>query len=203
MTSGAIVKRRVRLRRVHVRTGSLLLLVVGIIVLLVTRSVVFPKGTSPTAGTGTPQSWRHTFIQRLFGNGELEDDDFHLNVPFYEEPLINRNQAQQSVQKTTRLPHLEYCTEAEYLDGGWTKREEPVTPDNIRRVFKLTDKARFQCPAKDAPPDDQVSPDDPAAWSRIWETAQWEWTPNSGCKKHDWSRWNFAKYCLRAKAGCT
>lgn len=32
----------------------------------------------------------------------------------------------------------DWCTEEEYLDGEWVKREEEVTMDNIRRVFHYT-----------------------------------------------------------------
>jgi hypothetical protein len=202
MTSGSMVKLRVRkLRRSHIRTISLFLLAFGITAILGTRLLVSSVIPGLETGEALKPSWRHAFIQRMFGKGELDDDDVHLDVPFFEEPSVLRGK--QSVLTTPRIPQSEYCTEAEYLDGAWTKRTEPITPSNIRQVFKLTDIARFRCPAKDAPPDDQISPDDPRSWSRIWEVAQWEWTTKSGCKKHDWSRWNFAKYCLRAKAGCT
>lgn len=32
----------------------------------------------------------------------------------------------------------EWCSEAEYLDGAWVTREEEVTLDNIRRIYKFT-----------------------------------------------------------------
>jgi hypothetical protein len=32
----------------------------------------------------------------------------------------------------------DWCTEEEYLDGEWVKREEEVTMENIRRVFHYT-----------------------------------------------------------------
>lgn len=32
----------------------------------------------------------------------------------------------------------DWCTEAEYLDGAWVTREEEVTMDNIRRIYKYT-----------------------------------------------------------------
>jgi hypothetical protein len=35
-------------------------------------------------------------------------------------------------------PRDHWCSEAEYLDGLWVKRSEPVTPENIRKIFKVT-----------------------------------------------------------------
>lgn len=32
----------------------------------------------------------------------------------------------------------DWCTEEEYLDGEWVKREEEVTMDNIRKIFHYT-----------------------------------------------------------------
>lgn len=32
----------------------------------------------------------------------------------------------------------EWCTEEEYLDGEWVLREEEVTLDNIRKIYKYT-----------------------------------------------------------------
>lgn len=31
-----------------------------------------------------------------------------------------------------------WCSEAEYLDGAWVTRDEQVTLDNIRRIYKYT-----------------------------------------------------------------
>lgn len=146
MTSGSIVKRRVRLRRAPFRAASLLLLVLGITAILGTRLLVYSSSPTPEARSDIKQSWRDRFTRRLFGDGALgdemddEDDDFHLDVPFFEEPSINRNRkhAHQSVLKKLKLPQPEYCSEAEYLDGAWTKRAERITPRNIRKVFKLT-----------------------------------------------------------------
>lgn len=112
----------------------------------------------------------------------------------------------------------EWCSEAEYLDGAWVTREEEVTLDNIRRVYKFTvsflgifygpstdlslqPSGQLKCQAKNDR--GNPSPDDPAFWARILETAQYEWTPNSGCRKHEFDKWNFAKYCLRSRGGCS
>ncbi|KAJ9096756.1 hypothetical protein QFC21_005026 [Naganishia friedmannii] len=96
-----------------------------------------------------------------------------------------------------------WCTPSEYLEGEWLLREEEVTLENIRAVFKYTDLGLLKCRAADEPRGVEPGPDDPAAWARILETAQYKWVPKSVCKQHSWSKWNFAKYCLRSKGGCS
>ncbi|KAJ9096761.1 hypothetical protein QFC21_005031 [Naganishia friedmannii] len=97
-----------------------------------------------------------------------------------------------------------WCSEAEYLDGSWVLRDELVTPETIGRAYKYTDKGKLRCQSRYLPPGaPQPSPEDAGYSSRIWETAQYVWTPKNGCKKHVWTRWAFAKYCLRARAGCS
>lgn len=112
----------------------------------------------------------------------------------------------------------EWCSEAEYLDGAWVTREEEVTLDNIRRIYKFTvglfvlgslrwtdlslqPSGQLKCQAKNDR--GNPSPDDPDFSARILETAQYEWRPNSGCRKHEFDKWNFAKYCLRSRGGCS
>lgn len=48
--------------------------------------------------------------------------------------------SQDQQYKTT----VDWCTEEEYLDGEWVKREEEVTMDNIRRIFQYT----VSCPPR-------------------------------------------------------
>ncbi|KAJ9096757.1 hypothetical protein QFC21_005027 [Naganishia friedmannii] len=97
----------------------------------------------------------------------------------------------------------EWCTEEQYLDGEWVVREEAVTLDNIRRVFKYTDLGDLKCQAKDAGYGNEPKGNDPAMYARILETAQYEYKPKSGCRTHEWNRWNFAKFCLRSRGGCS
>jgi hypothetical protein len=97
----------------------------------------------------------------------------------------------------------EWCTEEEYLDGEWVLREEEVTLANIRKIYKYTDRGALKCLSKESAYGVDPEEDDPAHYERILETAQYEYRPRSGCKRHEWSRWNFAKYCLRTKAGCS
>ena len=59
-------------------------------------------------------------------------------------------------EKQWRIPKLtlhdqasketdDWCTEEEYLDGEWVKREEEVTTNNIRRIFQYTVSRRTVC----------------------------------------------------------
>lgn len=115
----------------------------------------------------------------------------------------------------------DWCTEEEYLDGEWVLREEEVTLDNIRRIYKYTvsmgkcgsrsmtdlavsqERGTLKCLSKESAYGVDPEPDEPDHYARILETAQYEYRPRSGCKRHEWNRWNFAKYCLRTKAGCS
>jgi hypothetical protein len=36
------------------------------------------------------------------------------------------------------MKHGDWCTEAEYLDGEWLKREEEVTLDRLREIYQYT-----------------------------------------------------------------
>jgi hypothetical protein len=66
------------------------------------------------------------------------------------------------------------------------------------------DRGKFECQANNATyGDDPINENDPKNYPRIFETAQYEYKPKSGCKKHEWDPWNFAKYCLRSKGGCS
>ncbi|KAJ9096804.1 hypothetical protein QFC21_005075 [Naganishia friedmannii] len=98
----------------------------------------------------------------------------------------------------------DWCTEAEYLDGEWVKRDEEITLQRLREIYKYTDRGKFECQANNASyGDDPVNENDPKNYPRILETAQYEYKPKSGCRKHEWDPWNFAKYCLRSKGGCS
>ncbi|KAJ9108626.1 hypothetical protein QFC20_003324 [Naganishia adeliensis] len=97
----------------------------------------------------------------------------------------------------------DWCTEEEYLDGEWVKREEEVTMENIRRVFHYTDRGVLKCQARETGYGDDPKEDDPRMSERILETAQFEYRPKSGCRRHAWNRWNFSKFCLRSRAGCS
>lgn len=226
MTSGSIAKARTYLRTSYAQIGGLLFFVFGLTILLATRlqtpahQVTFHS--TPLKESGS--SWTDTILQRV-ADWIPEDDEwenFQIHDPSYyeEDSSAADGPTQQKVLMRHTRPRQQWCSEAEYLDGLWVKRSEPVTPENIRKIFKVTvrpsrltctysltplqqNRVNPRCPPVASVSGQEYADDDPASWSRIWETAQYEWKPRSGCRKHEFDRWNFAKYCLRAKAGCS
>jgi hypothetical protein len=143
MTSGSIAKARTYLRTSYARIGVLLFLVFGITTLLAHHLHAPTRAAAPfaTAVTGLGTSWTDTLLRRV-ADWIPEDDeweDFQINDrSSYEEDFPETDPARQQkvLKKQGRRDH--WCSEAEYLDGLWLKRKEPVTPQNIRNVFKVT-----------------------------------------------------------------
>ncbi|KAJ9105555.1 hypothetical protein QFC19_003537 [Naganishia cerealis] len=88
------------------------------------------------------------------------------------------SQVEQVALEKSNGPH--WCSPSEYLDGEWLMREEEVTLENIREIYKYEDLGQLKCRAVDEPRGVEPDPEDPAAWARIFETAQYVWVPKSG-----------------------
>jgi hypothetical protein len=143
MTSGSIAKARTYLRTSYARIGVLLFLVFGITVLLAHHPQAPTRAASPiaTAATGVSTSWTDTLLRRV-ADWIPEDDeweDFRINDrSSYEEDFPETDPARQQKVLKKQGPRDHWCSEAEYLDGLWVKRKEAVTPQNIRKIFKIT-----------------------------------------------------------------
>lgn len=143
MTSGSIAKARTYLRTSYARIGVLLFLVFGLTVLLAHRLQAPTRAVSPiaTAATAVRTSWTDTLLRRV-ADWIPEDDeweDFQINDrSSYEDGFPETDPARQQKVFKKQGPRDHWCSEAEYLDGLWVKRKEPVTPQNIRKIFKVT-----------------------------------------------------------------
>lgn len=143
MTSGSVAKARTYLRTSYVRIGGLLFLVFGLTTLLADHLQAPSRNITSInkAVTETSSSWADTILRRV-AEWIPEDDeweDFRIDDGLHYDrvPREADSATRQRVLKTSR-PGDHWCSEAEYLDGLWVKRTEPVTPQNIRKIFKVT-----------------------------------------------------------------
>lgn len=166
MTSGSIAKARTYLRTSYARIGGLLFLVFGLTTLLAYRlQAPFPQAASTLTSTdGFSNSWVDTVLQRVAewipGDDEWEDFRIHDTSHYDEDSEEGDGSTQQKVLVQHPPPRGHWCSEAEYLDGLWVKRGEPVTPQNIREIFKVTVRPAPRLPHKPSP-DSFTEPSEP------------------------------------------
>ena len=127
-------------RAVFWRTGALAITLVGVVQLAWLQHRDALSGRSISSPVGFAQVWS---AYRVSGNDRQDWDPQDLHQTLEDSELELLEDVFIDGNASPQLPFLQeeevdWCSEAEYLDGEWVPRDEEVTMDNIRSIFKYS-----------------------------------------------------------------